>query len=109
MTHWQFGLIVGTTLVLTGCGQQRATLQERMLPQSNPTNYEFDASVTDVKESLRNAYDDEWLMKEAKKNRERVWTGNGDARDKRLLTIALQLPPGSLFWKGDADTLSKGL
>jgi len=35
--------------------------------------------------------------------------GRWQCRDKRLLTMALQLPPGSLFWKGDGDALSKGL
>lgn len=117
MTHWLPLLFAGTILTLTGCGQSpvgqspvsRVILQEKLLLHPNPTNYEFDVGVGDVRESLKRAYDDEWRLAEAKKNRGRVWKGDGDADAKRLLTMLLQLGPGSLFFRGDADALAKGI
>lgn len=111
MNRWLFGLVAGMALVFTSRGQQplgEVAIQERLLPHPNPTNYEFEASVSDVKNAIKKAFD-KWLTEQSKHNRERVWKGNSDPEAKRLLTMLLQLPPGSLFWKGDADALSKHL
>jgi hypothetical protein len=68
----------------------------------------FEAGVSDVTNAIKKAFN-RWLDDQAKHNRERVWNGSGDPEAKHLLTMLLQLPPGSLFWKGDADALSKYL
>jgi len=108
-------LFVGAVLALAGCEQQGAsnveqvTLQERVLSHPNPTNYVFDASVSQVTNAIRKAYGMDWYLAEAKKNHERVWEGPGDAKAKHARTLALQQPPPSLFFKGDADALSKNL
>jgi hypothetical protein len=111
MNHQLLALFIGMALTFTGCGQQPAgvTLQERLLPHPNPTNYEFEASISEVKAAIKKACGDKWRLAEAKKNRGRVWKGDGDADAKRLLTMLLQLGPGSLFFKGDADALAKGI
>jgi hypothetical protein len=116
LTRHQFlALFVGTVLAFTGCEHrqnsqvEQIALQKRLLPHSNPTSYEFDATASDIKNAIKKAFSDDWRIEEAKKNHGRVWTGGGDAKANRLLTMALQLPPGLLFWKGDADALTKGL
>jgi hypothetical protein len=101
-----------SALILSGCGQFHAshdsqvTLQARLLPQANLTGYQFDAPLQDVRAAIKRAFGDEWFLAEARKNSLRTW-GGGDAKAKYLLTLALQLPPGSIFFKGEADGLSK--
>jgi hypothetical protein len=96
------------SLAVTGCGRQHVTLQVRVLSSPNPTNYEFDAPIEKVRDAVKAAFG-KWDDEEIRLRRSRTWQGNGDADDKRLLTILLQLPPGSLLWKGDGDALSKQL
>ncbi|MGA3266720.1 MAG: hypothetical protein ABSE16_07855 [Verrucomicrobiota bacterium] len=116
IAHHQLpALCVGAVLALVGCEQHGAsnveqlTVQEKVLPHPNLTNYEFDASVSDVTNAIKKAFGTDWYLAEAKKHRERVWEGRGDATTKHALTLALQSPPPSLFFKGDADALSKNL
>ena len=108
MSHWFTGLFLVAILPMAGCGQRHVILQERLLAHPNPTNYDFNASSNDVKEAIKQAFK-ESLVSAARTNRTRVWNGNGDPEAKRLLTMLLQLPPGNLFWKGDADALSRQL
>jgi hypothetical protein len=113
--HELLAVLVATVFTFVGCGLlqgrqvQHITLQQRLLPLPNPTSYEFEASVGDVKSALHRAYNEHWRLEQCKKNEARFWAGDGDAKAKRLLTMELQLPPGFLFWKGDADALSKQL
>src|SRR5258706_536767 len=93
---------------MAGCGERHVIFQQRLLAHPNPTNFEFNASLSAVKEAIKQAFK-ESLASAARNNRLRVWNGAGDPEAKRLLTILLQLPPGNLFWKGDADALSKQL
>jgi hypothetical protein len=72
----------------------------------NPTRYDFDASISDIQSAVRKAFA-EWRTEELKSRKSRVWKGSGSAEDKELLTMLLQLPPGSLLWKGRSDSLSK--
>ena len=85
MSHRPLALFLGATLVCAGCGQRPVTLQQRLLSQQNPTNYEVDATVKDVKGAMKKAFD-KWFEEQAKNNRKRVWKGGGDADAKRLLT-----------------------
>lgn len=103
-----FGLI--TILAFLGCERQPAsmTIQERLLQQPNPTNYEFEVGVSEVKTAIKKAFEKR-RDQESKSNRHRSWKGKGDVEDKRLLTMLLQLPPGFLFWSGDADALAKNV
>lgn len=115
--HQILALFGAVAVVFTGCDQrqvsqrqdEQVTLQDRVLPHPNLTNYEFDASVSEVTNAIKKAYGTDWYLAEAKKNRERVWKGGGDATTEHALTLALQSPPPSLFFKGDADALSKNL
>ena len=112
MNRWLLGLVAGMALVFTSCGQQpvsEVTLQERLLPHLNPTNYEFDATIKDVKAAIKRACGDEWRKELAAKNRTTVWKGGGDSHSQRLLTRAMQEPVPRLFWKGDADALTKNI
>jgi len=111
MNRWLSNLITGTALTLTGCLLQskNVTFQERVLQIQNPTSYEFNANVSEVKSAIKQALGDEFGEQEYEKHRGRVWKGGGDAETKRLLTIALQLGAGSLFFKGDADSLTDGI
>jgi hypothetical protein len=105
-------LLMTIALALTGCGPppvSQVTLQEKQMPRPNPVNYEFDAPVSGVRDAVRKALGFDWRLEEARRNRQRAWKGGGSAEAKCVLTMALQLPPGSLFFKGDADALSKHL
>lgn len=109
-----FHFLIGMTLTLPGCEQRQSgqtgqvTFQQRVLPHPNPTNYEFDATIGDVKDAIKKAFS-KWREEELKLRERRVWNGPGDAEAKRRLTAALQRPPMYLFWKGDADALAKDL
>jgi len=116
MSHQFLALFWGAALVFTGCEQQvsqsqveQVTLQERLLPHPNPTNYEFDASVSEVTNAIKKAYGIDWCLAQSKKNQKRIWEGSADATTKHALTLALQQPAPSLFFKGEADTISKHL
>lgn len=101
-------------LVFAGCEQggksiQVVTFEQKELPRLNPTAYDFDATLPQVKKAIRKACGEQWFLSQAGKNHERVWKGGGDTEASRRLTQVLQLPPGSLFFKGDADALTRGL
>jgi hypothetical protein len=107
--------LVAIALLFAGCEQrhgteaEQVTLQERILSHPNPTSYEFDAALGDVKEAIKTGYD-KWREEQRKKYREKVWKGAGDTKSKHLLTLALQLSGlTQLLWKGDGDSLAKGI
>jgi hypothetical protein len=114
-SDWLLALFVGTTLTFTGCDLrqnsqvEQVTLQERLLPHPNLTSYEFDATITDVKDAIQKACGDQWRQEQFEKNRGRVWKGGGDADSKKLLSMALQQGGESLLWKGDGDALARDL
>jgi len=108
-------LLVGAVLVFTGCEQcqsgdvNQVTLEKKLLPQPNPTSYEFDATVSDVKDAVKIAIK-RWEDELRRNYQGRVWKGDGDADTKKSLSQTLQLSgSASLLWKGDADSLANGL
>jgi hypothetical protein len=106
-----FGVIVCASLVCMSLAQQpadRIILQAKLLPHLNPTNYEFDANIAEVKSSISNAFGNGWQKELAAKNKGVVWKGSGDDHSRLLLSRALQEPMPRLFWKGQADALTKG-
>jgi hypothetical protein len=112
MNYPLLGFLAGIALAFAGCGQPpvpQVAFQRRLPPHPNPTNYEFEASITDVKAAVQKACGDEWRKDLAGKSRGIVWKGGGDPQSRRFLTKALQQPEPRLFWKGDADALAKGL
>ena len=112
MNRWLLGLVGGIVLAFTSCAQQPVAVvsfQERLLPHMNPTNYEFDANVSEIKAAIKEACGVEWQKELAAKNRGLVWKGSGDAHSRQLLSQALEEPTPRLFWKGDADALTKGI
>jgi hypothetical protein len=109
MSHTLPGVLVGAILAFSGCGQRQVTFQERVLPRRNPTAWEFEAGITDVKIAIQKSYDD-WHFGTSKAYTARVWQGDGDAVSKRVHSRALQLVGHEdLLWKGDGDLLTKGL
>jgi len=116
VSHQFLALFGGVALIFAGCEQQasqsqveQVTLQERLLSQPNPTNYEFDATVSGVTNAIRKAFD-KWQEEQTKKYQKKEWEGASDATTKHSLTLALQSSGlVSLFFKGDADALSKNL
>ena len=111
MSHWLRGLFIGVTLAFAGCGQRhlsQVAVQERLLPHPNPTAYDFDATVSDVKASIQTAYDD-WHFETSKRYGEKVWHGDGDAVSKRVHSRALQLIGHELLrWRQEGDGLANG-
>jgi hypothetical protein len=108
-------LLIAAVLAFTGCEQRQSsdvnqvTLQERLIPHANPTNYEFDVTVSDVKDAIKIAIK-RWEDELRRNYQGRVWKGDGDADTKQSLSQTLQLSgSASLLWKGDADSLAKGL
>jgi hypothetical protein len=102
-------LLVVTAVAFTGCSLPVAevTLQARHLPHPNPTSYEFDASVREIKAAIAKTFEHAaWRKELAEKNRGVVWKLGGDERSERLMTQILQNPEPWLYWKGDADELT---
>jgi hypothetical protein len=101
-------LVAGVTLLL-GCGSRKVpevALQEKILTKSNPTNYQFDASVSDVKEAIKRAVEKQ-QHEVSEKYQNRDWKGTGDAETIRTLSITLQNSGMvELFWKGEGDSLA---
>ncbi len=109
MRHGSLGLLIGATLTFAGCGQREVTFQERVLAHPNPTAYEFEAGVSDVKRAIQESYDG-WHFGTSKAYTAKVWQGDGDAVSKRVHSRALQLVGHEvLLWKGDGDSITKGL
>lgn len=116
VSHQFLALFGGVALIFTGCELQASqnqveqiTLQERLLSQPNPTNYKFDATISGITNAIRKAFD-KWQEEQTKKYQRKEWEGVGDATTKHFLTLALQSSGlVSLFFKGDADALSKNL
>ena len=112
MNALRFGLLVLATFPFTGCGKPPSAaiiLQEQLLPHLNPTNYEFQVTIIDVKAAIQKGYEN-WQSEMTKKYRNRVWQGDGNAVSKRVHSRALQLVGLELLlWKGDGDALTKGL
>lgn len=107
-------ILLVATLAFTGCKNLASqngpvTLQERMLPHPNPTSYEFDASVSDVQDAIKKAFD-KWREEQTKKYQVRVWKWGGDDKTQHLLTSALQSSGLlHLLWKQDGAIISKDL
>jgi hypothetical protein len=108
MHRLRFGLIVVVAITLAACGSRRVTLQEKQLPRLNPTVYVFDANPKQTRIAIKAAFE-KWEQEELLARRSRVWKGGGSSEDERGITMLLQLPPGDLLWRGDADALSKNL
>lgn len=115
MNHRLIIIFVATTLIVASCDGQpgnradQVTLQRKLLLHSNYTNYEFEASVPEVKSAIKSGCA-EWRSELSLKYSNMVWKGDGDALAKRLLSQALQLSGEEhLLWKGDADLLAKNL
>jgi hypothetical protein len=95
-----FWFLIGTALAIAGCGQgdqsRQVTFQQKVLPHPNSTSYEYGATVQQVKSAINRAFC-QWKDEELAVRARRVWNGPGDIEAKHRLTMALQLPPGSLF------------
>ncbi len=72
-------------LLLSGCGSDKVTIQERPLPQRNPTNYEFNAPIPEVKSAIN------------------------DARGEKSLDSQNPHEGGQLTWKSDHNPFAKGV
>lgn len=102
MKRWVFHCLVASALALAGCEQSgqsgQVTFQQRILPHPNLTSYEFNATVAEVKDAVKGAFD-KWEDEELRLRKGKVWNGPGDAEAKRRLTSALQDSPRHPFWK----------
>ncbi len=103
---------LGAALTFTGCEQhqvsrvEQVTLQERLLAHSNPTNFEFNVTISDVKDAIKKAFD-KWQDEQTTKYHKAVWKGRGDAETKRLQSLSLQMSGLThLLWRGDGDALT---
>ena len=81
------------------CGLAQVVIEERQMVKMNPTNYEFNASVSDVQAAIKKAFGYEWLH-------ELSLISNSPSIKGPLYT-SLQMRGASLLWKGDGDTLTK--
>jgi hypothetical protein len=112
--HQLLTLFAGVVLAVTGCssisrGTDQISLQEKVLLHPNPTSYEFEASVGDVTNAIKKAFN-VWQKGQRNKYHESMWTGSGDSKTKRALSDALQSSGMAfLLWKGDGDMLAKNL
>jgi hypothetical protein len=70
------------------------------LAKLNPTNYVFNASIVDVQAAIKKSLGEEW-------GRE-LRRANSNSFDEPLYG-ALRMQGASLLWKGDGDTLSRGV
>jgi len=110
----EFGIaIVVTVLLCQPSLAQRGELvqlEEKLLSPADLITCDFDANVTDVKQAIRRAFE-KCRESQKQKYHGRAWAGNGDGKTKQAMSQALQ-SSGSLYlllWKGDGDTLARGL
>jgi hypothetical protein len=74
-------LAIAVGIVFVGCEQRHASqieqvnLQETLLPYPNPTSYEFDAGVTDVKDAIGKAFGQEHRTKQWREAQSAIWKG----------------------------------
>ena len=110
MSYRVLGLLA--VLALAGCNPpvaSQVTLQEKVLPHPNPTTYDFDASIGEVRAAIRKEHED-WGQEMSIKYGNKTWGGDGDVASRQLYTRRLQMIGSeSLVWKGDADSLARGL
>jgi len=103
------GFLVVLTFAIAASGGENVVFQEKVLPRANPTAFEFNASVSEVTNAVRRSHD-EWSHEMSKKYGSKTWDGVGDAVSRRVHTRRLQMIGlESLVWKGDADSLTRGL
>lgn len=115
MKRWAFHLLLAMTFALAGCEQRQSsqaeqiTLQEKSLSHTNPTTYEFDATMSEVKGAIKDGFET-WREEQIRKYQAKVWGGSGNAECKRFLTFVLQSAGGgSLLWGDDGALISKAL
>jgi hypothetical protein len=107
-------LTMAVGIVFVGCEQRHSSqieqvnLQEKLLPYQNPTSYEFDAGVADVKDAIGKAFGQEHRTKQWREAQSAIWKGKGDAAAQKSLTDALRWQGAMLLWKGEADVLTRG-
>ena len=53
-------ILVGLILTFTGCGGYKNTIEKRTMTQRNPTVYEFEGSLEEVKNAIREARGISW-------------------------------------------------
>jgi hypothetical protein len=86
---------------LHASSRAQIALEERVLHERNPTNYQFNASVDEVKAAVKEAFGYKWANEMNLKSKTPVLKGP--------LYSALQTQGGHLFWKGEGDALSNNL
>jgi hypothetical protein len=104
--------LIVSALAVSGCGRPAPTevvLEQRQLTQPNLTRYEFNATLNEVKAAIEAARGKDWNAREAERRSHNVWKGWGGPAAQHAFTVALQLPPADLLWKGDGDALARGL
>jgi hypothetical protein len=74
----------GLAIGMAGCDHGLVSIDERVMPDRNPTNYEFEASLEDVKVAINKARGEEWM------GRQGLYLGD------------------SLMWGKEAESLVKG-
>ena len=105
-------LALVTALSLAGCGPptvSQVSLQEKVLTRPNPTAYDFDAGIGEVKAAIQKQHED-WSHQMSTRYGHKICGGDGDAASRQIYTRRLQMIGlESLVWKGDADSLTRGL
>jgi hypothetical protein len=104
----RFAVIVVVVLSCTGCDPHRQTIafEQKTLAHPNPTSFEFEAPIGDVKNAIKKVFGSESAADRMPTNQHKIWQRGGDDETKRSLSDLLQQPGGTLLWKGDADALA---
>lgn len=105
------GVLIFWTVFLAFAGPKSGqfVIQKKTAFNPNQTNYEFDATIEQVTNAIGRAYDS-WHYATSKKYSAKVWRGSADTVSQTVFTRAMQLIGHEmLLWKGDGDSLSKGL
>jgi hypothetical protein len=84
---YRFFLLFVVSLALTGCGVEKVAIQERQLPQRNPTAYEFDAPIDAVKHAINEARGEKWRdAQNVHEGGQLAWKGDGNPFAKNVFT-----------------------
>lgn len=71
-------LALGLVVIVVGCEGGKNTIEERSMPQKNPTTYEFDASLDAVKAAITAARGEGWNDAQLHGGGELAWKKDGN-------------------------------
>lgn len=95
--------MVGLILTVPGCEGSKNTIEKRTIPQNNPTTYEFDASIENVKNAIQEVRGSNWEdVQKPYEGAEIAWKTNGNPFAVKIFSNPKNENDAFLFGMGAA-------